>query len=341
MQTLILAEPGRFMLTTTEPPADPAPGFAVVRVRRIGVCGTDLHAFRGRQPFFEYPRILGHELGVEVVKIGPGSDTDLQPGDRCAVEPYMNCGTCIACRQGNTNACATLNVIGVHSDGGMREYITVPVHKLHRSMGMSFEQLALVETLGIGAHAVRRSQLRPDEWALVIGAGPIGLTVMQFALLAGAKVIVLDLEAKRLEFCQAQLGVQHIVQAGDDALEQVRQLTGGDMPTVVFDATGSEQSMNNAFNYVAQCGKLVFVGLFKGHVTFNDPEFHRRELTLFASRNATSGDLRNVIAQIEAGKIDTTSWITHRAPLAEAGDHFDSWTRRDTGVIKAVISVGD
>src|SRR5262245_17969764 len=186
MQTVILAEPSRFELTDTAAPSEPPPGHALVRVHRIGVCGTDLHAYRGEQPFFSYPRILGHELGVEVLSLAPDVKSDLAPGDRCAVEPYMDCGTCIACRRGSTNACTSLRVLGVHIDGGMREYIAVPSAKLHSSAALSFDQLALVETLGIGAHAVGRARIAVGAWALVIGVGPIGLTVMQFARLAGA-----------------------------------------------------------------------------------------------------------------------------------------------------------
>src|SRR5688500_1524126 len=158
MKTIILNEPGRFSLTDTLEPRSPAPGEAMVRVHRVGVCGTDLHAYRGRQPFFTYPRILGHELGVEVVEVGENAH-GIRPGDRCAVEPYLNCGTCIACRHGKTNCCVELRVLGVHTDGGMREFIAVPVNKLHRSESLSWEQLALVETLGIGAHAVERAGL--------------------------------------------------------------------------------------------------------------------------------------------------------------------------------------
>jgi 2-desacetyl-2-hydroxyethyl bacteriochlorophyllide A dehydrogenase len=253
----------------------------------------------------------------------------------------MDCGTCIACRRGNPNACTSLRVLGVHIDGGMRQYITVPALKLHRSAALSFDQLALVETLGIGAHAVRRAQVAADEWVLVIGAGPIGLTVMQFARLAGARVIALDLDEHRLEFCRAHLGIEYTVAGGEAALARIHELTAGDLPTVVFDATGSQRSMNGAFQYVAHGGRLVFVGLFKGDVTFHDPEFHRRELTLLASRNATAADLQRIIGLIEVGRIDITPWITHRATLAEAAAQFPSWLQRESGVIKAVITVGD
>ena len=339
MQTIILAEPGRFELTDTEPPHQPPPGHALVRVHRIGVCGTDLHAFRGVQPFFSYPRILGHELGVEVVALALDVAGELAPGDRCAIEPYLNCGVCVACRAGKTNCCISLKVLGVHTDGGMREQIVVPATKLLRSATLSFEQLALVETLGIGAHAVGRAQVRAGECALVIGAGPIGLTVMQFARLAGARVIALDLEAGRLEFCCKQLGVEQTILADQSALETIRELTDGELPTLVFDATGSSQSMHGAFQYVANGGRLVFVGLFQGDVTFHDPEVQRRELTLLASRNATGAELRRIVGLIEGGQIDTMPWITHRAPLAEAPAQFPSWLRRETGVIKAMLTV--
>jgi 2-desacetyl-2-hydroxyethyl bacteriochlorophyllide A dehydrogenase len=339
LQTIILTEPGRFELTRTQPPREPPPGHALVRVDRIGVCGTDLHAFRGEQPFFSYPRILGHELGVEVVALAPDVALDLAPGDRCAVEPYLDCGACVACRAGKINCCVRLQVLGVHTDGGMREQIVVPAAKLHRSAALSFEQLALVETLGIGAHAVGRARVRAGEWALVIGAGPIGLTVMQFARLAGARVIALDLEPGRLDFCRKHLGVEQTVMAGERALAVIQELTDGDLPTVVFDATGSPRSMHGAFHYVANGGRLVFVGLFQGDVTFHDPEFHRRELTLLASRNATGAELRRIIGLIEGGQIDTLPWITHRAPLAETPAQFPSWLRRESGVIKAMLTI--
>jgi 2-desacetyl-2-hydroxyethyl bacteriochlorophyllide A dehydrogenase len=305
----------------------------------MGVCGTDLHAFAGNQPFFEYPRILGHELGVEVIAVGAGVN-NVKPGDRCSVEPYINCQKCVACRRGKPNCCADLRVLGVHIDGGMREQLVVPARKLHPSAALSLDQLALVETLGIGCHAVERAGLEEGEFALVIGAGPIGLAVMQFAVERGAKVIALDVNAGRLDFCRRQLGVPLAINGAAEApLEALRRLTGGDLPTSVFDATGSRASMSSAFAYPAPGGRLVFVGLFQGDVTFSDPEFHRRELALMGSRNAQAADFTRIIGLIEAGRIDTAPWITHRAPLAGAADEFPAWVRPETGVIKAMIEI--
>lgn len=338
MKTIVLNQPEQFELTQTVEPGDPGPGEAVVRVHRIGVCGTDLHAYRGKQPFFSYPRILGHELGVEIVAISE-NDRGLKVGDRCSVEPYLNCGHCIACRRGKTNCCATLKVLGVSTDGGMREYITLPVNKLHKSDTLALEQLALVETLCIGAHAVRRAQPDSDEVALVIGAGPIGLTVIEALKPLTSNIMVMDVNESRLEFCRQELEVNYTVNAADNSRARVEALTNGDMPTLVFDATGSPASMMQSFNYVANGSKLVFVGLFQGDVTFNDPEFHRHEITLMSSRNATAEDFEKVIGQLESGVIDTRPWITHRASFENLIGEFPSWLNPATGVIKAMVEL--
>ncbi len=337
MLSIVLEKPGHF-LASDGPEPTLAPGDALVRVHRIGVCGTDLHAFAGKQPFFSYPRILGHELGVEV--IDPGSDPHgLRAGDRCSVEPYLNCGHCIACRRGKPNCCTSLNVIGVHSDGGMRPFIAIPARKLHRSARLDYEQLALVETLGIGAHAIERAEPKKDDFVLVIGAGPIGLSVIQFALVSGATLAVMDVSETRLAFCRDQLGVKHTVVAGPDATAQLKAIGGGDLPTIVIDATGNPQSMARTFELAAHGGRIVFVGLFQGDVTFNDPNFHRRELTLCASRNAVPQTFRDIIRLVETGRVDTRPWITHRFALAETPAVFPEKISGNPAVLKAIIAI--
>jgi 2-desacetyl-2-hydroxyethyl bacteriochlorophyllide A dehydrogenase len=342
MNGLLLLDPGLLRAVDFPDAVPPGPGEALVRVHRVGVCGTDLHAFRGKQPFFTYPRILGHELGVEVLTVGDGV-TSIAAGDRCAVEPYLNCGNCVACRRGKPNCCTQLKVLGVHIDGGQRERLVLPASKLHPSRTRSFEQLALVETLGIGAHAVDRAALSSGETVAVLGAGPIGLAVIQFALAAGARVIAVDLNARRLAFCRERLGLPANATIDSastpDIAARLAELTGGDLPTAVFDATGNAASMAASFNYPSHGGRLVFVGLFAGDVTFNDPNFHRRELTLLSSRNSRPEDFQRIIALVESGRVDTTPWITHRAPLVAVPDQFATWTDPATGVIKAMISV--
>jgi len=339
MNAIILHQPGDLRKTQAEALADPPPGCALVRVARVGVCGTDWHAYRGRQPFFCYPRILGHELGVVVERVND-PQSSLKPGDRCVVEPYLNCGHCIACRQDKPNCCVNLKVMGVHVDGGMREQMLVPVAKLHRSEKLSLDELALVEPLGIGCHAVGRAQLCAGEWVLVIGAGPIGLSVLPFAKACGARVISMDVSAYRLEFCRTAMGVQNIINAGEsDPLAELKKLTAGDLPTCVIDATGNSQSMARCFDLVAHGGRIVFVGLFQGDLTFNDPNFHRKELTLLATRNSRPADFDRIISMAEQGQIDTKPWITHRAKFSHLLEEFPKWLQPNSGVIKAIIEM--
>jgi len=339
MKTIILNEPGSFSLIETAPPPSPGPGEAQVAIRRVGICGTDLHAYRGRQPFFAYPRILGHELGAEIVALGPTeNDHGLKVGDRVCIRPYLNCGVCGACRRGTTNCCSKLQVLGVHTDGGMRERINIPIDKLHQANDLSFDQLAIVEMLCIGAHASRRAEVVPGEFALVIGAGPIGLGTTQFAALDGARVIAMDVADSRLAQASEQPGIEFVVDGRGDVMAQLHAITGADdLPTLVFDATGNPKSMMNSFGMVAQGGRLVFVSLVQGEISFNDPEFHRRETTLKSSRNATAQDFDRVLAALAAKSISVDPWITHHATPEELLVHFDSWTKPETGVVKAVL----
>jgi 2-desacetyl-2-hydroxyethyl bacteriochlorophyllide A dehydrogenase len=338
LKTIVLEGPEHLAAVESDEPGAPAAGEALVAVQRVAVCGTDLHAFRGNQTFFTYPRILGHELAVEVLEVGPDV-SDVVPGDRCAVEPYFNCGHCVACRAGRPNCCVSLTVLGVHVDGGMCERVRVPARKLHPSKKLGRDALALVEMLCVGAHAVGRAAIEPGTRALVIGAGPIGLSVMAFARLGGAEVIALDVEPRRLEYCRSALGVEQTVAAGEGAAKRVEELTGGDRAGVVFDATGSPASMQAAFGHVAHGGRLVLVGHANAEITFSDPLFHGREMTLLASRNARPDEFDQVIAVLEAGEIDVEAWISHRTAFDEVIDRFPAFARREGGLIKAMVDL--
>ncbi len=334
---IILERPELFAEVRGPRPApEPAKGMALVRVRHVGVCGTDIHAYYGRQPFFEYPRILGHELGGEVVA---ANDSRILPGTICSIEPYLNDLQTQASRRGKTNCCESLRVLGVHCDGGMRPLIEMPVSKLHASAKLSTEQLALVEMLCIGAHAVDRADPGPADYVVVAGAGPIGLSVLQFALTRTSRVVAVDVDERRLAFCERGLGVPLTLNAtGGNLDERLRELGGGDRPTLIFDATGNAASMTGAFDLIAHGGKIVFVGLFQGDVRFDDPNFHRREITLMSSRNATGPDFQRVIQAMENREIDTASWITHRLELGEVPEKFGTLVR-DRDLRKAVIEV--
>jgi len=335
MKAIICERPGKLIMKEIDSPR-PKPGEALVRIRRVGICGTDLHAFKGEQPYFTYPKILGHELSGEVIEANK-NPYGLDIGDRVVIIPYVACGKCIACRQGKTNCCTRLNLFGVQWDGGMQEYLSVPVDHLIKTEGLDFDQMAMVECLGIGAHAVRRSQIVPGETALVIGAGPIGMSVMQLAREAGARVIAMDVLKDRLDFCRSHFHVDEVVDGREDPAKAIESLTAGEYPIVVFDATGNAKSMMNAFNLLAHGGRLIFVSLVKENITFYDPDFQRRETTLMSSRNATREDMEHVIRSIETGKVDASSFITHRVPFDRVINVFESWLKPETGVIKAVV----
>jgi alcohol dehydrogenase len=341
MKAIQLEKPERFRRIDVPEPGSPGVGEALVRVHRVGICGTDYGGYLGKMPFFSYPRIPGHELGVEVLAIGSGV-TNVKVGDRCSVEPYMNCQRCYSCRKGNGNCCENLKVLGVMMDGGMTERIVLPARKLHPANKLTSEQCALVETLAIGCHAINRANPKPGENVLVIGAGPIGLSVIEFAKLSGAKTIVMDMNDKRLAFVREQVGVPDtILTKGDGAeLKRVGELTSGQLADVVVDATGSNTSMGHALNYCAFGGRLVYVGITQEEVAFpHAPVMHRRELTLLASRNALAPDFTRIIKLIEDGQIDTRPWITHRADFDSMIGEFSNWLKPETGVIKAIVSV--
>ena len=340
MKAIQLKEPQQFQHVDIDDPGAPGPGQALVRTHRMGICGTDISGYLGKMPFFSYPRIPGHELGVEVVAVGD-SVTNVKAGDRCSVEPYMNCGTCYACRKGNGNCCETLNVIGVMVDGGLCERFLIRADKLHPSDTLSMEQLALVETLAIGCHANDRGNPGQGDHALIIGAGPIGLATLEFARLTGATITVMDMNPDRLEFCKENYGIQHTIQFKGDGseLQQASAITGGDRYAVVTDATGSNKSMSTAFSYVAHTGTLVYVGITTQDITFLHPTLHKPEITLKASRNALPSDFGRIIRLIEDGTINTDTWITHRTGFDTVVEDFETLTKPETGVIKAIIEV--
>ena len=340
MRAIRLEEPKRFEIVEIDAPGEPGPGQALVKTHRMGICGTDYSGYLGKMPFFSYPRIPGHELGVEVLAVGEGV-SNVAVGDRCSVEPYMNCGTCYACRKGNSNCCEKLNVIGVMVDGGLCEQFLIRAEKLHPSKKLSHEQLALVETLAIGCHACDRGAPGQGDHVLIIGAGPIGLATLEFTRLTGATITVMDMVESRLQFCKESYGIPHTIQFKGDGSElaEALEITGGDKYFVVTDATGNNHSMSNAMQYVAQTGSLVYVGITTQEVSFFHPTLHKPEMTLKGSRNALPSDFARIIGLIEDGTINTDPWITHRTSFDSVISEFENFTRPETGVIKAVIEM--
>ena len=340
MRAIQIYEPKTLKRIDIDEPSAPGLGQALVRTHRMGVCGTDISCYLGKFPFFDFPRIPGHELGVEVLAVGDDV-TNVKPGDKCSVEPYMNCGECYACRRGAINCCQNLKVIGVMTDGGLCESFLVRADKLHPSSKLDFDQLALVETLAIGCHANDRGAPQSGDHALIIGMGPIGLATLEFARLTDATISVMDMNPDRLEFVRENYGIENTVLFEGDGRERERmkQITGGDMYQVVTDATGNKHSMSGAFAYLAFTGRLVYVGITTDEVTFKHPVMHRPEATIMASRNALPGDFTRIIGLIEDGTINTVPWITHRTGFDGVLDDFESFTKPETGVIKAIIEV--
>lgn len=336
MKYIVCEKPREFLLKD-KPMPEPKEGEVLLKIKRIGICGTDIHAYGGTQPFFEYPRILGHELAAEYIK---GNAKGFKPGDKVSVIPYFNCGQCVACRNGLTNCCANIKVFGVHIDGGMAEYITIPEQYVLHGQGLDYDELVLIEPLAIAAHGLRRAAVEAKDTVLIMGAGPIGIGLIQFAKIAGAKVIVMDINDYRLDFCKNQLGVDAVINPlNEDVAQSLATITNGDMANVVIDATGNRNVMNAAFNYISHGGRFVLVGLQKGELSFSHPDFHKRESTLMSSRNATLIDFEYVMECLKSGKIDPKKYITHRADFAHMIDVFDTWIDPKSNCIKAIIEL--
>ena len=320
MQQWICNEPGTLSLQEVEMPKR-AVGFSLLRVRNIGICGTDIHAFAGNQPFFQYPRILGHELAVEIVE----SDT-FATGELATIIPYFNCASCDACAAGKPNCCEKIQVFGVHIDGGMREYICVEDRFILPGKGLSADELALVEPLSIAAHGLRRAAIKSGEKVLVMGAGPIGLFTILLAKIQGASIEVAEPNTARLQFCIDYLGV---IEASSAAY-----------PTVI-DATGNLNAIESGFAKIAHGGKYVLIGLQKQPISFSHPEFHQREATLLSSRNATVEDFNYIMDLFRSGKIDAGLFISHRFGKNQLLDIFTKINAPGSQVIKSMITLAE
>ena len=336
MRTLVCSTPGAFTYAEKDIPVN-REGYTLLQIKRVGICGTDLHAYEGTQPFFTYPRILGHELAAHIIAT---DDPAFTKGEAVTIIPYFNCGNCIACRSGKPNCCKELNVCGVHIDGGMVDYFLVPNEALVHGDGLGYDALALVEPLAIGAHGIRRAGIAQGETVLVVGAGPIGLGILEFARIAGANTIAMDVQDNRLLFCKERLNIAHTINPlKENANDRLMEITHGDMPTVVIDATGNLSAINQSFRYLAHGGRYVLVGLQKGEISVAHPEFHKREATLLSSRNATREDFEQVISCMKAGLVDPTHYITHRVNFEQVKDAFADWLAPSGNVIKAMVTL--
>ena len=336
MRAIVCVEPGR-LERREMPMPEIGEGLVAVDIRAVGICGTDFHIFEGTHPFLAYPIVMGHELSGVVA--GGAASPDLAPGTTVVINPYLSCGHCVACRKGRPNCCATLKVLGVHMDGGMCERVLMPEGNLYAAPDLSLRDAAMIEFQAIGAHAVRRSELASGDRVLVVGAGPIGVGTAIFARLAGGTVTLMDISEGRLATLADRFGFKEGIRAGADALAEIDRLTGGDRYDVVFDATGSAKAMEGSFAFVASGGTLVFVGVRNADITFSDPEFHRKEMTLKATRNATRADFETVMAAVRAGHVPMDALNTHSGTLDDLPEAMPDWMHAPELPLKAVVTV--
>jgi 2-desacetyl-2-hydroxyethyl bacteriochlorophyllide A dehydrogenase len=334
MDQVICVEPGTLRFEQAQKPRRKSDE-VLLRVRRVGICGTDLHIFKGQQPFLSYPRVMGHELAAEVAEAPAGSC--FKTGDKVCVIPYMACGQCAACRKGRGNACMNIQVLGVHTDGGMREYLAVPERFVIDADGLTLDEAAMVEFLAVGYHAVRRAEIQPGQSVLVSGVGPIGIAAALFARLKGGEVTVIDTRQDRLDFARDHLGAANGLLVGEGIAERLAAIHKGDGFDVVFDATGAPRAMEAGFGYLAWGGIYVLISVVAADITFNDPEFHKRESTLMGSRNATHEDFAAVIDAMRSGLVPAAALNTHKVKLADLPAALEAWTAGGAGVIKAIV----
>jgi len=334
MRAIVCHEPFQLGLAIREEPVA-GPGEVLIRIRRVGLCGTDYHIFSGKHPFLSYPRVIGHELGGEVAALGAG--TSLRIGQLVTINPYLACGTCIACRKAKPNACVNIKVLGVHVDGGMCDMLVVPESAVMDADGLTVDQAAMVEFLAVGAHAVARAPAAGVERMLVVGAGPIGIATALFGRLRGFEVTLVDRRQARLDFARDRLGFDGV--PADDQLEGVLgQQTRGEMFDLVVDATGSLPAMRRSLGLTGHGGALVLVGVALGDLAFEDSEFHKREATLIASRNALSSDFERVIAAIKSGDVLTDRLQTQAVDAADLPTRLPDLIGQADSVLKAIAS---
>ena len=334
MKSIVCTEPGKLIIEERPDPTPPK-GWVTLKMKRVGLCGTDFHIFKGLHPFLEYPRVMGHELSGEILETPRNGRFSV--GDKVIINPYLSCDNCVSCKKSKSNCCVNLKVLGVHTDGGMCEFLCLPERAIYSARGLTLTEAAMVEFLSIGAHAVSRGQLLAGSRILVIGAGPIGLGVALFASFEEASAVaILDVNMERVVFAENLSDAFSGFVVDDDVDEKLREFTKGDMFDVVFDATGNAQSMEKSLDYTSHGGACVFVSVVKDKIRFSDPFFHAREMKIIGSRNANRIDFENVIDKIHSGKIPSSELNSHNIDLLDLPKQLPTWIENGTGLVKAI-----
>lgn len=336
MKALLLHGPGRAAVAQVPEPVR-QPGEALLRVRRVGLCGSDLNSYRGRNPMVSYPRILGHEIAATILEMDEGHP-HLAVGMDVTVSPYTSCGQCASCLRGRNHACQFNQTLGVQRDGALAEYLCVSASRLY-SAQLDLPALCLVEPLTVGFHAVARGRVTASDTVAVLGCGGVGLGAVAAATFHGAKTIAVDVDDSKLTIAR-QAGAQHSIHAQQQQLhEALLALTHGRGPDVIVEAIGTPETFRTAVEQVAFTGRVVYIGYAKEPVSYETRLFVQKELDILGSRNAQPEDFRTVIRMLEAGRFPVEAAISTVVPLEEAPQILAEWDAHPARFTKIMIDL--
>ena len=338
MKALLLKGPGNAVVADVPEPRLSGNDEILLKVRKVGLCGSDLNSYRGRNPLVSYPRILGHEIAATVAEVNP-RHPEWQPGAEVAVSPYTNCDGCASCMRGRPNACQFNQTLGVQRDGALTELIAVSASRLYRA-DLSLQELCLVEPLTVGFHAAARGRVAASDTVAVFGCGGVGLGAVSGAAFRGATVIGIDVDDDKLATAR-KAGASHTIDSSAvDLHAQLAELTGGRGPDVIIEAIGLPQTFRAAVEEVAFTGRVVYIGYAKEQVAYETRLFVQKELDILGSRNAQPEDFRDVIRMLEAKRFPVSEAITHKVSLPEAPAILVAWDREPARFGKIMIDVG-
>jgi threonine dehydrogenase-like Zn-dependent dehydrogenase len=337
MKAVVLEAPGQAQLTSVAEPRLAGEDEILLQVRRIGLCGTDLNSYRGRNPLITFPRIPGHEIAATVAELNP-KYPEWQPGTPVTLSPYKSCGQCAACRHHRPNACRLNQTLGVQREGALTEFIAVPAQKLFRA-NLTLKELCLVEPLTVGFHSNARGRVAADDTVAVFGCGGVGLGAVAGAAFRGARVIGVDLDDVKLATARKAGATHTINTASEDFQEKLEELTDGHGPDVVIEAIGSRQTFRAAVDEVAFGGRVVYIGYAKEEVAYETRLFVQKELDILGSRNALPEDFHDVIRMLEAHRFPVEDAVTHMVPMEEAPRILEAWNHEPTRFGKIMIEV--
>lgn len=337
MQAFYIDEPGRFAVRMLRQP-EPGASEVLLQSRFVGLCGTDLSTFRGKNPLVSYPRIPGHEIAATVVEAGIEVPAEFAPGTTVTAYPNTSCGACASCRRSRPNACKFNETLGVQRDGALKEYFTIDYRKLVRSDRLPLRTLTLVEPLAVGFHAAARGRVTPADSVAVLGCGMVGLGAIAAAAAAGSHVIAIDLDDRKLRLAKAA-GAAHVINSRWQATHAcLQELTGGIGPDVVVEAVGTPDTYRCAVDVVAHTGRVVYIGWTKEPVTFETKNFVHKELDILGSRNYLD-EFPAVITLLERGLFPADESLSLTVPLESAGEALERWSQTPDAYTKILVEV--